>query len=173
MLGGVSRFAKKIATSGVGRTVLGATATLIGGPAAGIAVNKAIGMLGEKKIGEMASKVVSDGTVKVDKVIGTLEKSGIVADQSGIDDVVNGLKFSAMGIGSKSISVTKGSLIAAGGSNGASTTGTLWDKVKVFFYNIKSWLFANWKKALLYGVLPVVVMVGVYYLFVKKTKYRR
>lgn len=173
LVSGVGRFGKKIATSGIGKTVLSGAAAIFGGPGAATAVNLAISKLGEKKTGEMAAMVVKDGTVKVDKVVGTLKKMGAYATNEEVNDMVYGLKSAASGIGSKSITVTQGNTSTS--ENGESVVGefSLIEKVKSLFYRAKYWLTANWKKVLLYGVLPLAIIVGVWYLYGKKAKYRR
>ncbi|WP_372934539.1 hypothetical protein [Mariniphaga sediminis] len=172
---GLGAFAKKVAGSALGRTVLGTAATLVGGPIAGAAVAKVTGLLGEKKTGEMASKVVGDGTVKVDKVISTLDKLGIQTDSQTVNDVAQGLKSAAMGISSQPVTISSGGFMPTYSPSGqASSSPTSFsDKVKSTWYKVKTWFAENWKKVLLYGVLPIGLIVGAYYLFGAKKKYRR
>lgn len=171
----LGRFAKKVAGSTIGRTVLGTAATLVGGPIAGAAVAKVTGLLGEKKTGEMASKVVGDGTVKVDKVVSTLDKLGIQTDSQTVNDVTQGLKSAAMGIGGKPVTITSGGFMPSYTPSSQTSTApaSFSDKMKNTWYKVKAWFTENWKKVLLYGVLPIGLIVGAYYLFGGKKKYRR
>jgi len=172
---GAGNFAKKIASSGVGKTVLGAAATIVGGPAAGAAVSSLTSMIGEKKAGEMASKVVNDGTVKESKVIETFAKLGINPTPQAVADAVNALKYSASGIANKPITVTKSAAFTAPTSSVSGVSGlgmTIMDKVKNFYYKVKIWATEN-SKVLWIGLAVVFVAVGGFFLFGKKTKYRR
>lgn len=172
---GAGNFAKKIATSGVGKTVLGAAATIVGGPAAGAAVGSLTSMIGEKKAGEMASKVVSDGTVKESKVIETLAKIGINPSPQNIADAVTALKYSAQGIANKPITVTKSASFAPSSTSTSSNTlntGSFMDKVKNTYYKVKTWVVEN-SKTVLIGLGIVALGVVGYFGFFKKTKYRR
>lgn len=167
----VGGFFKTVAQ--VGGTVLSTAATIVGGPVAGALVTKVVGLLGEKKVGEMASKVVNDGTVKVDKVLSTLDQYGIKTDANTVNDVVQALKSAASGIGNKSISVSSASLISDVSTGGTQSGLSIMDKVKSMYYRSKDWLVVNWKQAVLYGGIAIVICVAIYLLVFKKIKYRR
>lgn len=167
-------FFKKVASSNIGKTVLGTVATAVGGPLAGAAVLAATKLLGEKKTGEMTAKVVSDGTVKVDKVAATLGKMGIQADQGKVNEVVEALRYSAMGIGNKSISITKGNLIPPSDSNqGHDSTGNWFQKAKDFialwWAKIKNFVSEKWKVILIVAAI-LAALVGGWYFLVKNRK---
>ncbi len=171
--GAVGGFFKKVATSTVGKTVLGAAATLVGGPVAGAAVVKATSLLGESKLGQMAAKVVSDGVVKLDKVSTTLSNAGINPNAGNIQIVSDALKSAAAGIGNKSIGVSGSAFVAPSSGSSSPVVGTSFtDKVKNVFYRVKNWLVVNWKKILLFVVLPAVVIYVVYAMFFKRKKWR-
>lgn len=169
----VGGFFKKVATSTVGKTILGAAATLVGGPVAGAAVVKATSLLGEKKLGEMAAKVVSDGVVKTDKVATTLAGNGINPNSENVQVVTDALKSAAAGISNKGIGVSGSASLASVGAGGSATPGTFMDKLKLRFSSLKNWFMTNWKKVLLFGVLPALVVWFGYKFLFKRKKYRR
>ena len=175
--GAVGGFAKKIASSGIGRTLLSGAATAVAGPAAGAGVLKLTGMIGEKKTGEMAAKIVSDGTVKVDKIQSTLAKYGIQPDGGTLDEVVQSMKAAASGIGNKSISISGSNLIApssgSGGSSSPVAAGNFMEKVKNGWYRSVEWVKTHWKQIALFGLLPLTIIVAIYFLVFKNKKYRR
>lgn len=169
VISSVGGFFKKAATSTVGKSVLGLAATVVGGPAAGLAVTKATGLLGEKQIGEMAAKVISDGTVKVDKVKDTLASYGIPETAENIQAITDALKNAATGISQKSITVSGSS---ASSDNDKSNSGSFMDKIKSFYYKVKNWIVENWKTILIIASVVGGLVLLWYVFFSKNKKYR-
>nr|WP_319509410.1 hypothetical protein [uncultured Draconibacterium sp.] len=167
----VGGFFKKTAGT-IAKTALGGAATIVGGPAAGIAVTKAIGLLGETKVGQMAAKVISDGVVKTDKVESTLKNAGINTDVDTVQTVINALKNSASGIANKNIGVTSGFTggVSASGSV-ASSNVTFMDKVKGWYYTAKIWIIEH-KKAVLIGLAIMAAAMIYFFGFGKRKKWR-
>ncbi|MCU4165220.1 hypothetical protein [Carboxylicivirga caseinilyticus] len=182
---GVGRFAKKIATSGIGKTILGVAATAVGGPLAGAGITALTKSIGKTKAGAMVSKVVSEGVVKVDKVVTTLQKAGIEPKTELVNSIVTGVKAAAEGIAEKPINTnqtTKQALSSAATmnisepyttANASTSTGSLMDKVKVYWQKLVNWVKMNWKKLLLFAVLPLGVVVALVYFLKPKSNRRK
>ena len=167
---GVGRFAKKVAKKAV-KPALSLAATVVGGPAAGALVNKAVGLLGEKKTTEMAEKVVSDGVVKADKVEKTLSLAGLATPQN-VQTVVGALKSAASGMTNKSIGVSgfTGGVTTSGSSN-PSLSISFKDRLVGWWNSLKNWVIEH--KTLVMIVGGIVASFCVYYFgFGKKKKWR-
>nr|WP_319398212.1 hypothetical protein [uncultured Carboxylicivirga sp.] len=185
---GVGRFAGKVASTGVGKTVLSLAATAVAGPIAGAGVAALTKAIGKTKAGEMVSKVVSDGVVKVDKVVTTLKKNGIEPSEAMLDQVVTGVKAAAEGISEKPVSTTgtaKQALSAPSfqtmsfkASSKSSDSGNVaksnfMDKVKAYWSKFVAWLQRDWKKILLFVVLPLGALYALYVIFKPKSNRRK
>jgi len=163
-----SRFAKKTVGK-VAKPALSIAATAFGGPIGGVLVNKAIGLLGEGKVGQMAAKVISDGVVKVDKVEQTLKSAGVATTNT--QTVVDALKNAAAGMSGKAVGV-------AGFTGGVTSSGnapvvsiSFKDRVVGWWNAAKNWTIEH-KKPVLIAVGIVLTTCVYYFGFGKKKKWR-
>ncbi len=166
LLRGAGRFAKKIVSSGVGKTILGIAATVVGGPLAGAGVVTAIKALGKTKVGEMAAKVIDSGVVKVDKIIETLDRKNVERNPHLVEQIALGLKNAAQGISHKSISVSHNPSTYRPSSKAQSVVVKIsfLDRLKGYYTSAVEWLRLNKKKAAIYGGVALVLIIGGWYL---------
>nr|WP_321356640.1 hypothetical protein [uncultured Draconibacterium sp.] len=165
------RFAAKTVGKVV-KPVLSIAAGSVGGPVAAAAVNSTIGLIGEKKVGEMTAKVVSDGVVKTNKVQETLQKLGVPTSGNNINTVVTALKNAAAGMSNKSVGVsgfTGG--VSTPSSSTPSVSISFKDRVIGWWNSAKNWTIEH-KKPVLIGVGIVVAICVYYFGFGKRKKWR-
>jgi len=91
-LGNIGKGLAKVATSKIGSTVISAAASVVGSPAAGLAVKTGLTVLNKTVVADMAKKVVEKGNVNLASVKQTLlEKTG-TADTKVVNTIAKELQ---------------------------------------------------------------------------------